>query len=89
MTMGNKKSTPEVPSITHEQMVNIVNASNTQSKEHSAKSAASLELIAYSILAIVIAAALFGMYRLITKYERMKNQARIDRAISINNVHQV
>lgn len=85
--MGNEESTPKP--VTHEQIVSIINASNAKNAKeivHSEKTASSLELIAYILLAVICASVLFIVYRLIVKYERMKSQARTERAISLNNV---
>lgn len=84
--MGNEDSKPEQKPITHDQIVSIINASNTKSSEHSEKTAASLEMIAYILIALVIASVLFIVYRLVSKYERMKTEARLEKAISLNNV---
>lgn len=84
--MGNDSSTPAPPTITHEQVVSIINASNTKAKEDSAKTAASLELIAYVLIVVVIIIALYIAYRLIVKFERMKTESNLSKAISLNNV---
>ncbi|KXJ68780.1 hypothetical protein RP20_CCG015430 [Aedes albopictus] len=82
--MGNESSTPKP--VTHEQIVSIINASNVKEKVHSEKTAKSVELIAYILLTVICVATLFLVYRLIVKYERIKNQRVVDRAISLNNV---
>lgn len=85
--MGNEESTPKP--VTHEQIVSIINASNAKNAKeivHSERTASSLELIAYILLAVICASVSFIVYRLIVKYERMKSQERTDRAISLNKV---
>lgn len=82
--MGNESSTPKP--VTHEQIVSIINASNAKEKVHSEKTATSLELIAYTMLTVICVVALYLVYRLIVKYERIKNRTIVDRAISLNNV---
>lgn len=84
--MGTGESKEEQPKITHEQIVSIINASNAKSKEHSEKTASSTELIAYIMLTIVIVGLVYIVYKLITKYERMKSQALMNNTISMNNL---
>ena len=70
----------------HEQIVDVMNSSNQKIQEHSEKSAAATELIAYVLLMLVLAAAIFVSYKFLIKYERMRQEARINHAISLNNV---
>lgn len=85
--MGTEESKEKkAPDMSHEQIVNIINASNAKTNEQIEKSAASTEVIAYIMLVVVIASALYIVYRLITSYERMKTQSRLDKAVSLSNV---
>lgn len=86
--MGSSETKPIEPSVTHAQVVSIINASNAKNKEHAERTSVSTELIAYTLIAIVIIGLIYLTYRLITNYERMRTQARMNNAISLNNITQ-
>lgn len=83
--MGSEESRPREPQVTHDQIISIINASNAKAKEHSEKTATSTELIAFVLLAVVIIGVVFLVYKIISNYERMRTQARIEHAASLNN----
>lgn len=88
--MGQSESKPPAaPPITHEQIVSIINASNTKTKEHAERTSVSTELIAYTLVGIVIIILIYLAYRLISTYERMRTQSRMDKAICLNNLKTV
>lgn len=84
--MGTDSSKPAIPPVTHEQIVNIINASSMKTKEHAEKTATSVELIAYIMLIVVISIAVFGIYKLITRYERMRTTLKTNKATSLASV---
>lgn len=82
--MGNENTTPKP--VTQEQIVSIINASNAKTVEHSEKTASSLELMAYVMLITVIIGVVYAIYRLATKFERMRTEVNLSKAVSLNNV---
>ena len=83
--MGNEQAKPGV----HEQIVNLINASSSKTNEHADRSASALEVLACIAIAAVIVAVLYFAYKLLSSYERMRAQTRIDRAMSLNNVRAI
>lgn len=75
-----------MPPVTHEQVVSIINASNAKNKEHAERTTVSTEVIAYTLVAIVIFVLIYLAYKLITNYERMHTQTRVNNAVSLNNL---
>lgn len=84
--MGSETSKPSTPAVTHEQIVNIINASSIKTKEHAEKTANSLQIIAYIFLAVVIASIIYGVYKLLARYERMRTEIRMTKATSLTSV---
>ena len=76
MRMGAQESKP-VTQVTHEQILNLINT-NEKSNVHAETSAKAQLIVAYIAIFVVIATGLYFVYRLITKYERMRGEARIE-----------
>lgn len=84
--MGSTETKPAVPPVTHEQIVSIINASNAKNKEHAERTTVSTEVIAYTLVAIVIFVLIYLAYKLITNYERMHTQTCVNNAVSLKNL---
>ena len=82
--MGATESKP-TRQVSHEQIVNLINT-NSETNVHAEKSATALMIIAYIAILLVIATGLYFTNRLISSYERMRGQARIDNAIGLRSV---
>lgn len=84
--MGNESSTQKP--MTNENIINLLSA-NAATTLHSEKSASAVTLIAYVLIAVLIIGIAYGIHKLITRYERLRNELRINRAVSLNSVRAV
>lgn len=82
--MGNEQSAAQTQ-LNSDRIMNLINTSAQQS-QHAEKSASALETLALVAVIIVIAVGLYLVYRLITKFERMRGQAQLDSVIALGGL---
>ena len=84
--MGNTDAKPEnSDSINEKGLINIINIHKEQVK-HAQKTADATWAIAVIILVMCIGIVLYIIYRVITKFERLKAQQQINHAVSLASV---
>lgn len=82
--MGNENTTPKPPQV-HEDVIKIINA-NVAQTAHLEKTASSTTILAYAGIIAIVLGALYMIYRLVIRYERIKTNERINRVMSLTSV---
>lgn len=84
--MGSSETKLAVPPVTHEQIVSVLIARNAKNKKHIERITVSTEVIVCTLVAVVILLHIYMAYMLITNYERMRTQTRINNTVCLNNL---